>query len=233
MRVFFIVVLAILIPLTSLKAQRYWTGSVGVNYGKYSMKSLEQLQQAIMISGDNIPLKIVEDFPSRTGFEASLAYSFGKFSLGGFLSKASTGSRASYADYSGSINHDLVANNTIIAVQVEGDLEKKENWEIFFSLRQGFAFNTTKYKTEVQVLNDTDKSEQSFKSINAILSPGFGGRIFYHNFFIHPEARYEWHFVKSDLHAEGDDEMYVEVNGRRFQSGWDGVRLCLNFGYRF
>ena len=85
----------------------------------------------------------------------------------------------------------------------------------------------------MRISNDTDKSEQSFNSINAIISPGFGGRIFYRNFFIHPEMRYEWHFVKSDLHAKGDDEVYVEINGRRFQSGWDGIRLCLNFGYRF
>ena len=110
-------------------AAQHWIGSAGLNYGTYSMKSLKEMQKAEFPSP--IPLEIVESFPSRAGFEVSILRSFGNFSLGGFLSKASTGGRVSYADYSGSINHDIVVNNTVLGIQLENAFIKKTSWEFF------------------------------------------------------------------------------------------------------
>lgn len=209
---------------------QHWVGSAGLQYGSYSMKSLEALQKSMLLS--QLPLEIVESYPSRIGFEISMLRSFGKFSLGAFLTKASTGGRVSYADYSGSVNYDLIANNTIVGVQIEGALIKKETWELFFSLREGVGFNTMKYKSTWSLGENSSSQQEKFKSINLVVSPGFGGRVFYKNFFIHPEVRYETHFLKGDLHYSNNNDAYLEVNGEKSQVDWDGVRLSFSVGYR-
>jgi hypothetical protein len=220
----------LLLMVHSAAIAQYWVGSLGINYGTYSMESAKEFQRSIGSSA--VPLEIVESFPARVGFEGSILRSFGKFSLGTYFSTASTGGRVSYADYSGSINHDIVANNGIVAVQLEGAVLKKDTWELFFSFRNGFSFNTMKYIQAYQIGNDAQQSEQKFRSINIMVSPGLGSRFFYKNFFLHPEVRYESHIIKSDLHYDGAGDVYLEVNGERFQLGWDGIRVCLSIGYR-
>ena len=220
----------LLLMVHSAAIAQYWVGSLGINYGTYSMESAKDFQRTI--GSYWVPLEIVEQFPARVGFEASILRNFGKFSLGTYFSTASTGGRVSYADYSGSINHDIIANNGVVAVQLEGALLKKDTWELFFSFRHGFSFNTMKTISASQVGDNAQQSEQKFKSINMMISPGLGGRIFYKNFFLHPEVRYESHVIKSDLHYDGAEDVYLEVNGERIQLGWDGVRIGVSIGYR-
>jgi hypothetical protein len=220
----------LLLMLHSEAIAQYWVGSLGINYGRYSMQSAKEFQSTIGSSA--VPLESVESFPDRLGFDGSILRSFGKFSLGTYFSTASTGGRVSYADYSGSINNDIIANNWVVAVQLEGAIVKKDTWELFFSFRNGFSFNAMKYIQAAQIGSDTYSSEEKYKSIDIMISPGLGSRIFYKNFFLHPEVRYESHVIKGDLHYDGADDVFLEVNGERVQLGWDGVRIGFSIGYR-
>ncbi len=221
-----LVVLIVTIP----SAAQHWIGSAGLNYGSYSMKSLKDVQQSLFPS--NIPLQIVESFPSRAGFEFNILRTFGRFSLGTGLSKASTGGRVSYADYSGSINHDIIANNLMVSIQVEFSLTQKEGWELFLAMRNGVAVSTMTYKTTLTLGEETDNIENKFKSMNFALSPGIGARFFYKDFFLHPEVRYESHIVKGDLAYTDDTDVALRINDRKVQMDWDGVRLSISLGYR-
>lgn len=209
---------------------QHWIGSAGLNYGSYSMKSLKDMQQSFLST--NIPLEVVESFPSRAGFELNILRSFGNFSFGIGFSKASTGGRVSYADYSGSINHDIVANNNMVSLQVEFSLTRKKAWELFFAMRNGVAVNLMKYKTTLTLGDDSDNIQNKFQSMNFALSPGLGARFFYKDFFLHPEARYESHVVKGDLYYGNNTDMTLEVNSKKVQMDWDGVRLSISVGYR-
>ena len=220
-----------LLALNFTCVAQYWVGSFGINYGTYSMKSVKEFQQIMSSSVTLVPLEVVDQFPARVGPELSLLRCFGKFSLGTYFSAASTGGRASYADYSGVMNQDIIVNNRVAAIQVEGAVLKKETVEVFFSFRHGFSFNEMKFINTFQV-NDLVQSEEKYESINMMISAGVGSRIFYRNFFLHPEVRYEGHIVKDDLHYPENEEIYLEVNNDKVQVGWDGVRLCLSIGYR-
>lgn len=222
--------LLVFIAASVPSAGQHWVGSAGINYGTYSMKSLKELQEATLES--DIPLEIVESFPSRAGFEFSILRTLGNFSVGATASQASTGGRVSYADYSGSINHDIIVNNTIAAIQLENNLAKKEAWELLFSMRSGVAFNTMKYNTTLSIGNETDNLGEKFKSINFVISAGIGARFFYNKIFVHPEFRYETHLAKGDLHYSDDSDVALEVNNERVQVGWDGIRLSLSLGCR-
>ena len=211
-------------------AAQHWVGSAGINYGSYSMKGLKDLQNTILQS--EIPLEIVESFPSRIGFEASVLRTFGNISVGLTASKASTGGRVSYADYSGSLNHDIIVNNTLAAIQLEYILSKKESWELLFTMRNGVAFNTMKYNTTLSLGNETDDLGAKFKSTNFAVSAGVGARFFFGSVFIQPEFRYETHVAKGDLHNSNDPDVALEVNNEKVQVGWDGLRLSLSLGYR-
>jgi hypothetical protein len=211
-------------------AAQHWIGSAGVNYGSYSMKGLKGLQQSLFPS--NIPLEVVESFPSRAGFEFNLLRTFDKLSLGTGFSTASTGGRVSYADYSGSIMHDIIASNMMVSIQVEYALVQNDGWELFLAMRNGLAMNTMTYRTTLTLGAETDEVKNKFKSMNFALSPGVGARFFYGNFFLHPEARYESHIVKGDLTYSEDSEMELKVNGSKVQMDWDGIRLSISLGYR-
>jgi hypothetical protein len=209
---------------------QHWIGSVGLNYGSYSMNSLKDVQQSLFPS--EIPLEIVESFPSRAGFEFNILRSFGKFSLGTGLSKVSTGGRVSYADYSGSINHDIIAGNTMGFLQLEYAFMQRESWELFFAMRNGVAISKMTYRTTLTLGEETDQIENNFKSLNFAISPGLGARFFYKNFFLHPEVRYESHVVKGDLTYSDNSNISLEVDGNKVHMDWDGIRLSISFGYR-
>lgn len=209
---------------------QHWIGSAGLNYGNYSMKSLKKVQQSFLSS--DIPLEIVESFPSRTGFEFNVLRTFDRFSTGAGFSSASTGGRVSYADYSGSLMHDIIANNVMVSIQVEYALVQREAWELFFAMRNGIAISTMTYRNSLTLGTETDEIKSKFKSMNFALSPGFGARFFYKNFFLHPEVRYESHILKGDLNYVEDSDVALEVNGSKVQMDWDGVRLSISLGYR-
>ena len=222
-------ILVFIVAVLPATAQ-HWIGSVGLNYGSYSMNSLKDVQQAHFPS--EIPLEIVESFPSRAGFEFNILRSFGKFSLGTGFSKASTGGRVSYADYSGSINHDIIASNLMISLQIEYSLIQKPAWEFFFAMRNGVAVSKMTYRTTLTLGEEADNIQNKFKSMNFALSPGLGARFFYKDFFLHPEVRYESHVVKGDLTYSDNSDITLEVNGQSVQMDWDGFRLSISLGYR-
>lgn len=222
-------VLVFIFAATPMAAQ-HWIGSGGLNYGSYSMKGPKDLQQSLFPS--NIPLEVVESFPSRAGLEFNLLRTFDKLSFGTGFSKASTGGRVSYADYSGSIMHDIIASNMMISIQVEYAFVKNDGWELFFAMRNGIVMSTMTYRTTLTLGAETDEVKNKFKSMNFALSPGLGARFFYRNFFLHPEVRYESHILKGDLTYSEDSDMELKVNGNKVQMGWDGIRLSISLGYR-
>jgi hypothetical protein len=220
----------LLLASTSSAFAQHWIVSAGMNYGSYSMKSLKEVQRSVLSS--EIPLEIVESFPSRAGLEVNLLRSFGKFSVGiGFL-KYSTGGRVSYADYSGSINHDIIANNMMVSLPIEYALTRSESWELFFAMRNGVAVNTMTYRTTLKLGDATDNLQNKFKSMNFAIAPGLGARFFYKNFFLHPEVRYESHLIKGNLVYSNDSDATLEVDGKKVQMDWDGIRLSISLGYR-
>lgn len=221
-----LVFMIVTIPLCA----QHWIGSAGVNYGSYSMKSLKKVQQSLFPS--NIPLEVVESFPSRVGFEINLLRTFDNMSFGAGFSQASTGGRVSYADYSGSILHDMIANNVMVSIQAEYAFIQKDSWELFFTMRNGIAISTMKYRTELTLGSETDEVNNKFNAMNFALGPGLGARFFYRNFFLHPEARYETHIVKGDLTYTEDSDTELKVNGNKVQMDWDGIRLSISLGYR-
>ena len=209
---------------------QHWIGSAGLNYGSYSMKSLKKVQQSLLSS--NIPLEVVESFPSRAGFEINLLRTFDNVSLGAGFSQASTGGRVSYADYSGSISHDIIATNKMISIQVEYAVLQKDTWELFFAMRNGVAMSTMTYRSALTLGSDTEEINNKFKAMNFALGPGLGARFFYRNFFLHPEAKYEIHVVKGDLTYTEDSDVELMVDGNKVQMDWDGIRLSISLGYR-
>lgn len=211
-------------------AAQHWIGSAGLNYGSYSMKSLKEVQQSLFPS--DIPLEVVESFPSRVGFEFNLLRTFDKISVGAGFSKASTGGRVSYADYSGSLMHDIIANNMMVSIQIEYALTQKDSWELFFAMRNGVAINTMTYRSALTLGSETDEIKNKFKSMNFALSPGLGARFFYGKFFLHPEARYESHILKGDLTYTEDSSVELKVDEKKVQMDWDGFRLSISLGYR-
>lgn len=211
---------------------QHWIFSIGGNYGTYSMKSMEQLQKNLKYSSE-YPVKVVESFPSRPGFELSFMRTFKKNSIGAFLSTASTGGRLSYADYSGELNYDLIVNMTSIAFNYEHTMVQKRWWELFISLRNGISFNELDITNEVRIGSESASETERFESKNITLYPGVGTRIFYQKFFLRPEIGYEAHIFKDNLRFKGREDAYLELNSTQFKAEWDGLRLSLHLGYRF
>ena len=99
-------------------------------------------------------------------------------------------------------------------------------------MKNGVALNTLKYKSTLSLGTASDDLDEKFKSLNFLISPGVGARIFFKNIFLHPEVRYESHIVKGDLHYSENKDAALEVNDKKVQVGWDGIRLSLSLGYR-
>src|SRR5689334_17014521 len=96
----------ILLCLTSghVVAQRFQISGGLVN-GSYAMAEVSAFQDEVL-SQLPVQAKVMSDFPNYIGYEGKVYYRIKRFSAGLYSSFRSTGSRASYADYSGSYEYN-------------------------------------------------------------------------------------------------------------------------------
>lgn len=223
-------VATLLFTYTLSSAQDQCIVALGMNYGSYSMSKAKIFQQEILMQTP-FGEKTTSTFPSYFGFEGKLLFKVRRARLGAFASLNSTGSRASYSDYSGSFIYDQRAKVVLFGFASEIRLNQPGlSWDPFFAAQLGFGKSTFTLSDQLIVGGKQILLEnESFKSGHVTILPSFGVRKFFlKRFFVSGTLGYAVD-LGSQLEQKDGDYLHLK-SGDLLTLDWSGVRIGLSTG---
>lgn len=207
-------------------------------YGTFSMDGTRQMMRTAIRESD-VPLKLVEDFPSFYTYGFSFMHIINekkKFPayVGFALSRASTGSRAHYQDYSGSITLDHLAKSTTLSYFLEKELLKVNQFH--FAFNGALSLIVTDYRIKSHVLIYTYEEEENLelKSSSLALEPGLT-TLYQITPYLYVKGKLSVVLdTGGKLHLPGDRKSYL-VNEMEYaiKTDWNGLRSAFSLGFSF
>lgn len=219
-------VLIFIITATTIKAQDILFGA-GFGGGTFSMNSTKEFNQFIS-SGLPFKAELTTNFPPYFFYKAEVLYSFPEsFALGVNLSSTSTGSRLSYADYSGSYKLDNVQNGVFAGIKIlEGQAPGKVTG-FNLGLECGVALSKMNIDESMKVFDQTTSDNTEVSSMGFYVQPG----VYY---FIVPKSQFRfsanvsYYFgIEKGYHLpnQKDAQLINPDTQKQIKPQWDGFRI--------
>lgn len=230
---FSIVFLLTLSPMA--QGQKNTQVEIFSGYGSFSMNGPREMLKTT-VGKSEIPLKLVEDFPSwyTYGIRFLQIINKGKKqpAFAGFtLSSASTGSRAHYQDYSGSLTIDHLARSTTLGILLNKELISVKQFH--FGCNGALNLIVTDYRIKSLVVINTFQEEENLtlKSSSFAVEPGFFIRYqILSSLYLKGNASVIFD-TSGKLHMPGDRNRYlVDERNNAIRSDWSGLRSSLSIG---
>ena len=197
--------------------------SYGAGIGTYSMKSLKELNSySLTVLPFNA--KMTDNFPPTLFQEFSLGLSYNRIGVGVSFDFNTTGSRASYKDYSGEYTDDIVLTGNIPSLYFIYLIKKGQRFDIGIQTKAGMIFTDSDSKTTLKIGEDSavNKMNVSAKSlclyprINLIYKP-----IKLANISLNAGYLYDLGGV---MKVDGKTKLYNPETNKEIKSGWGGFR---------
>jgi len=154
-------------------------GSLHFNiyYGQTSQlhgESLQEFEQLIKTAYEDmdIPLEIVQSFPSSVMLRYEVTRSFGKLQLGLSYANSATGGRLHYADYSGSATVDHIMDNSYFGVNIQYCLIQGAHVGILQSNQLGMLQSSYETTETIKIWDEATSNHISFESTAYFIEPG-------------------------------------------------------------
>lgn len=199
-----------------VKAQNFF--SLSATYGSFNMSTQRQIQDYTLNSFS--PIKMVSSFPSRFGLEMTTGVRVGQgsFTLGPAFSYFSTGGRLHYADYSGEVSFDQIAECFMVGLHAKGLISNPEKkLRMYLAATASAVFTTLEYRSYFALGTQTESSEEQVTVVNYSLRPALSvQRSFAQDFYAEVHLGYDLQLIKGDPKVE-----------------WDGLRCGIAIGYHF
>lgn len=210
--------------------------SFGANYGGFNMSEVRQLQNEIK-SQISLPVKEISSFPSFVGYEGKVTVHFSRLRIGVIGGVNSTGSRLSYADYSGSLEYNQLAKITHIGFITEFKLKRDSSSTVqpYFSIQLEKGWTRFDIQEKIVVNGSSLVNENPvFRSRHTTIQPGFGIRkSLSYVLFISMYASY---LIDSATFLEDLRDKDIKLLDQNFQPvsvNWSGFRIGITLGFNF
>lgn len=174
-----------------------------------------------------VPLKITADFPAYWRFGFMMRWRIGtKMKLGFLASTTSTGSRATYEDYSGSIRFDQRVNNIGIGPHFQYNFVQDDKNIFAVYLNEGVLFSAYDVDYEIVLLDQSIDDATDYKATDIYSEPGLlYERKIGPRFSLYAGAGYQFS-TYGKIDYDGDEEEFAGFeDGDR--TDWSGARLNL------
>ena len=212
-------------------------GSFGV-YATYSNNSFTEVKDFFSEFKYDLPLsgKTIDNFPPVVG--AKLVYN-NKFQAINFnlsIGYNSTGGRVSYADYSGKINVDMIANVFPAGIQINIPMYNTDKFGLFLSPGLYAAYVRFKVKSEFQLYDqiENDKIILQSRTVGGGIGFTFEKRIKF--LAIRAEIGADYFFPTKITSPENGGAFITDNSGKKVLCQIGGLRsgigILYNFDYR-
>ncbi|NQV50982.1 MAG: hypothetical protein HQ507_10815 [Candidatus Marinimicrobia bacterium] len=148
-----------------------------ISYGQTTQlygESLQEFEQLIKNAYQDmdIPLEIVQSFPSSAMLRYELTRSFGKLQLGLFYANSATGGRLHYADYSGSAAVDHIMDNSYFGINIQHCLIQGAHVSVLQSNQLGMLRSSYETTEKIKIWDEETSEHYSFESTAYFIEPG-------------------------------------------------------------
>lgn len=218
------------VPAISLMLLLTWFNSQGqhleilgtTGIGMFRMKDLKGLNNSV-IESLPFPAKVTADFPPRACFGGRLTYTFRRnYKLGLSFEYASTGSRISSRDYSGSYRLDNLVRSSALGIINEFRIAGWNGLQLDITVLTGPILSNIRMEEELQV------ADTSFTDLNTFRALGF---------FAEPQLTLTWEirWLKFGIYIgyllDSGGELTAGDGGKYKTSvSWTGLRAGLILG---
>jgi hypothetical protein len=205
--------------------------TVFVGMSQSSMNSLRQAR-SLIASAVLVELKTTDDFPPYLRYGMTMLFDLNeKMKLGGQLSTTSTGSRATYQDYSGSITFDQKVKNISIGVHFEYEVYAGKKSVVGVYGQQGPVFSMYQSIFDFQVSTESQHADEKYYATGYYFE--FGGTYAYRvsdRFSLVGNLGYQLN-TGGQIESEEDEPLYYINNGHSIN--WTGLKVHAGVTYHF
>jgi hypothetical protein len=218
-------VLVFIIIVSTVKAQDNLIGA-SFGGGTFSMNSTKEFNDDIS-SGLPFKTELTTNFPPYFFYKAEVLHCFKNFALGVNVSSTSTGSRLSYADYSGSYKLDNVQHGLFAGIKILDGQAPGKVTGFNLGLECGVAFSKMKMDEKMKVFDQTISDSTRDNSMGLYVQPG----VYY---FIVPKSHFRfsanvsYYFgIEKGYHLPNkkDAQLINPDTQKQIKPQWDGVRI--------
>lgn len=222
----FSLILAIAVPGSALAQEMDIAATAG--YGTYNLKELKA-HRTELLSAYPVELKVTDDFPAFYIFGGSLRFRVVDIPLAFSMRSGSTGSRASYSDYSGSVVIDQQIKFTSLGAEVGTLFHRSEKLDVEGLLRYWFNFTEIDFISDVEI-NDgqAEHNRVDLESLASSFTPTV--MVSYKMKFVKLffDAGYEL-YIPAKITLATDKELHL-IDSQNKKVKFDGSGLRLNVG---
>ncbi len=208
-----ILLFALMIPCC-VEAQNFF--SLSATYGSFDMSTQKRVQDQALSSFPTF--RAVSSFPSRIGVEMMTGISVGNggLTIGPAMSYFSTGGRLHYADYSGEVSFDQIAECFMVGLHVKGLVSNQaKKVRMYVAATVSAVFTNLEYQSYFALGAQTESSASKASIVNYSFRPALCfQRSIIQNLYAEAHIGYDLQFVKGDPKVE-----------------WDGLRCGIAIGY--
>ncbi len=226
-KISFLLLIFSLIAFSELKGQ-FLLAESNSYYSIFSMRDLKSTQNLILEFSPE-GSRVVESFPVFVSHDINLMFKIAEVRLIGFWSGyQSTGGRISYADYSGSLNTDILISAYHFGLTYQ---EKMGNSPIWLSFKLAYRGNDASISSKLKTPNFEEKSEFKYDSKSIPLRPGLVLRKSFWKLYFNISIEYEFSQIGTPLEQVDDPDIKVlNEDGEEAIVDWSGFRLGIGLG---
>lgn len=206
-----------------------------MSYGTFSMREVKDFQKHFI---EQVPvgIKITDSFPGfyLFGFRGAKALEQGETDnvyLGFVAETGSTGGRAHYADYSGSIHFDQLLRYFSGGIFLE-KIAYQGPIHFFYGMQLEALQTHFTFKSHVKIGHQEDWQSEAFRSMGGALKPYLGVAYPMHHFTFGLHLGYLVN-GSAPFHVKGEPKAIITLDGseNKVSPGWSGLRFNLSARY--
>lgn len=204
----------------------------------FDMKSLKRVNEVWIQSAElDLPYKVVDNFPMFVGYSLRATFPVStSVELGARMSYYSTGSRVSYADYSGSDIFDQKLRGLCISFLPCVHLVEPGKNILTVGIEIGTQLTWLNMERSIASPDAVTYDNVSFSSLAFCTEPTlrYGRRLGSSPLVIAVSAGYHIDAAAGKLYLKDGDKTYLmEADNKAAKANWSGARAELGFSYRF
>jgi hypothetical protein len=182
-----------------------------------------------------VRLQVVQDFPMYFRQGILLRFNIGgKLKWGVHLSTTSTGSRASYEDFSGSVAFDQTLKNISLGPHFQYTVISKKKYTFSIYKESGWVFTTMKVDKSYSINGQiNESSSERYKSINSMIEYGLMYEYKIHNTILIQGTLGGQLNSTGRLKSNQSQQNQTTSSNSSLTADWSGLRVGLGIVVNF
>lgn len=203
-------------------------------YATFSGGDAKEYNASLLESAQPVPAKLLSNYPGYYLYSGKVSFFIGDrdMMISAYAGHTSTGSRISYADYSGFLYIDQRVVTTSLGAELAVPFFQENNFEIFGGIRYMANFNELELDSKVQTPKNYDHVTLLFNNVTHGFQPTVYLMKSIRSLIANLEVGYEYQIPQKLFLTNNGDTFLVDDDGEAVRYSGSGIRIQIGIGLR-